>query len=166
LTWALYWLARRPDIAERATAKIARHIVNDNPCSDELKGLEYTARFVHEVLRLYPPAWTIARIAVAEDVILGYRIPAGAIVMLSSYPAHRWEEIWADPLRFDPDRFTREAIKGRHPFAYFTFSLGPRVCVGMQFSLLEARLAFSSILRRFTAEPLTGRSSRVWGVGC
>jgi cytochrome P450 len=156
LTWALYWLARRPDIAERVTAEIDHHIVNDNPCSDDLKALEYTARFVNEVLRLYPPAWTIARNAIAEDVILGYRIPAGAIVMLSPYLAHRWEEIWADPLRFDPDRFTPEAIKGRHPFAYFPFSLGPRICIGMQFSLLEARLVLSLILRRFNVEPLLG----------
>jgi len=154
LTWVLYWLARRPDIAERVTVEIDRHILNDNPCSGDLKALEYTARFVHEVLRLYPPAWTIARNAVSEDVILGYRIPAGAIVMLSPYLAHRWEEIWPDPLRFNPDRFTPEAVKGRHPFAYFPFSLGPRICIGMQFSLLEARLVLALILRRFNVEPL------------
>jgi cytochrome P450 len=153
VAWALYSLARRPDIAERVTAEIDRHIVNDNPRSGDLKALEYTARFVHEVLRLYPPAWAIARNAVSEDVILGFRIPAGAIVMLSPYLAHRWEEIWPDPLRFDPDRFTPEAIKGRHPFGYFPFSLGPRICIGMQFSLLEARLVLSLILRRFKVEP-------------
>jgi enediyne biosynthesis protein E7 len=76
--------------------------------------------------------------------------------MLSPYLAHRWEEIWADPLRFDPDRFTLEAINGRHPFAYFPFSLGPRICIGMQFSLLEARLVLSLILRRFNVESLHG----------
>jgi cytochrome P450 len=156
LTWALYWLARRPDIAERVTTEVDGHIVNDNPSSDDLKALQYTARFVKEVLRLYPPAWTIARNAVSEDFIRGYRIPAGAIVMLSPYLAHRWEEIWPDPLRFDPDRFTPEAIKGRHPFAYFPFSLGPRICIGMQFSLLEARLVLSLILRRFRVQSLHG----------
>ncbi len=156
LTWALYWLARRPDIAERVTAEIDDHVVNDNPSADDLKALEYTARFVNEVLRLYPPAWTIARNAISEDIILGYRIPAGAIVMLSPYLAHRWEEIWPDPMRFDPDRFTPEAVRSRHPFAYFPFSLGPRICIGMQFSLLEARLVLSLILRRFKVEPLHG----------
>ena len=156
LTWALYWLARRPDIAERVTAEIDDHVVNDNPSADDLKALEYTARFVNEVLRLYPPAWTIARNALSEDTILGYRIPAGAIVMLSPYLAHRWGEVWPHPLRFDPDRFTPEAVRGRHPFAYFPFSLGPRICIGMQFSLLEARLVLSLIVRRFNVEPLHG----------
>jgi cytochrome P450 len=81
--------------------------------------------------------------------------------MLSPYLAHRRGEIWADPLRFDPERFTPEAIKGRHPFAYFPFSLGPRICIGMQFSLLEARLVLSLILRRFNVKPLDGP-----GIGC
>ena len=156
LTWALYWLARRPDIAERVTAEIDGHILNDEPSSDDLKALQYTGCFINEVLRLYPPAWTIARNAVSEDIILGYRIPAGAIVMLSPYLAHRWEEVWSDPLRFDPDRFSSEAVKARHPFAYFPFSLGPRICIGMQFSLLEARLVLSLILRRFKVEPAAG----------
>lgn len=161
LTWALYWLARRPDIAERVTAEIDRYIVSESPSSDDLKALEYTGRVIFEVLRLYPPAWTIARNAVAEDVVLGYRIPAGAIVMLSPYLAHRWDEVWPDPLRFDPDRFRPEVTKGRHPFAYFPFSLGSRICIGMQFSLLEAKLVLSLILKRFNIEPLHGPE-----VGC
>lgn len=165
LTWALYWLARRPDIAERVTAEIDRYIVSESPSSDDLKALEYTGRVIFEVLRLYPPAWTIARNAVAEDVVLGYRIPAGAIVMLSPYLAHRWDEVWPDPLRFDPDRFRPEVIKGRHPFAYFPFSLGSRICIGMQFSLLEAKLVLSLILKRFNIEPLHGPEVRCVAAG-
>jgi cytochrome P450 len=79
--------------------------------------LEYTACFVNEVLRLYPPAWTIARNALSEDTILAYRIPGGAIVMLLPYLAHRWREVWPHPLRFDPDRLTPEAMQACHPFA-------------------------------------------------
>lgn len=161
LTWSLYWLARRPDIAKRVSAEIDGQIADDAPDSSRLKGLQYTGRFVNEVLRLYPPAWTIARNAVAEDVILGYRIPAGTIVMLSPYLAHRWTEVWPEPLHFDPDRFNPDAVKARHPFAYFPFSLGSRICIGMQFSLLEARLVLSLILRHFRVLPLDGPE-----VGC
>jgi cytochrome P450 len=119
------------------------------PSMEQLKSLEYTSQFIHKVLRLYPPAWTVARNAVADDEIMGYRIPAGAIVMVSPYFAHRLEEFWPDPLRFNPERFTPEAIAARHPFAYFPFSLGPRICIGMQFSLHEARLVLAMLLRRF-----------------
>jgi cytochrome P450 len=69
--------------------------------------------------------------------------------MLSPCLGHRWEEIWPNPMQFDPDRFAPGAVKARHPFAYFPFSLGPRICIGMQFSLHEARLVLSLILRRF-----------------
>ncbi len=149
LTWSLYWLGRRSDLAERVSEEIDRELGDDCPSTDQLKGLDYTSRFINEVLRLYPPAWTIARNAVAEDTILGYRIPACSIVMLSPYLAHRWGEVWPDPLCFDPDRFAPDAVNARHPFAYFPFSLGPRICIGMQFSLMEARLVLAMILRRF-----------------
>jgi cytochrome P450 len=149
LTWALYVLGRRPDLADKVTAEIDARASDRPPTLETLKALPYTAQFIYEVLRLYPPAWTVARNAIEADRILGYRIPAGAIVMLSPYLAHRWAEVWPDPLRFDPDRFAPEAVKARHPFAYFPFSLGPRICIGMQFSLFEARLVLAMILRRF-----------------
>jgi cytochrome P450 len=161
LTWSLYWLAKRPDIASRVAAEIDSIPLDDVPSMEQLKPLSYTSRFISEVLRLYPPAWTIARNAVEEDTILGYRIPAGSIVLLSPYLAHRWDEVWPDPLRFDPDRFAADALKDRHPFAYFPFSLGPRICIGMQFSLAEARLVLALILRRFTIKSLDGAD-----VGC
>lgn len=156
LTWSLYWLGRRPDIALRVGAEVDALPADEAPSMEQLKQLPYTSRFINEVLRLYPPAWTIARDAVEEDTILGYRIPAGSIVLLSPYLAHRWEEVWPDPLRFDPDRFSPDAIKGRHPFAYFPFSLGPRICIGMQFSLLEARLVLALVVRRFTVRVSNG----------
>jgi cytochrome P450 len=154
LTWSLYWLARRPDIAERVSAEIDGQAWGGTPNPEQLKRLQYTSRFISEVLRLYPPAWTIARNSVEEDVILGYHIPANAIVMLSPYLAHRWPEVWPEPLRFDPDRFAPDIVKDRHPFAYFPFSLGSRICIGMQFALLEARLVLSLILRSYRVASL------------
>lgn len=149
LTWSLYVLGRRPDIASRVTAEVDAALPEGLPGLGQLKSLEYTSRFINEVLRLYPPAWTIARNAVQEDCILGFRIPAGAIVMIAPYFAHRLEEYWPEPLRFDPDRFAPDAVTGRHPFAYLPFSLGPRICIGMQFALYEARLVLGTLLRRF-----------------
>ena len=149
LSWALYRLGRDPEMQSRIVGEIDAVLTDGVPSMEQLKSLEYTSQFIHEVLRLYPPAWTVARNAVADDVIMGYRIPGGAILMVSPHFAHRLEEFWPDPLRFDPERFTPEAIAARHPFAYFPFSLGPRICIGMQFSLYEARLVLAMLLRRF-----------------
>lgn len=156
LGWALYRLSRHPEIQARVRAEIDGQFPDRLPTLDELKALQYTSQVIHEVLRLYPPAWTVARNAVHDDEIMGYRVPARAIVMASPYFAHRQPEFWLDPLRFDPERFTPEAIATRHPFAYFPFSLGPRICIGMQFSLYEARLVLGMLLRQFEVHPADG----------
>lgn len=149
LTWTLYILGRRPDIAARVAAEIDTLPADRVPGLEQLKSLQYTSQVINEVLRLYPPAWTIARNSLREDEILGYRIPADAIVMIAPYFVHRQHDYWPDPLSFNPDRFAPGQADARNPFAYLPFSLGPRICIGMQFSLHEARLVLSVLLRRF-----------------
>jgi cytochrome P450 len=149
LSWALYLLGRYPEIQARVRAEVDALPSDGVPSLEQLKGLQYTSQVINEVLRLYPPAWTIARNAVADDSVMGYRVVRGAIVLISPYFAHRQEEFWPEPERFDPGRFTPAEVAGRHPFAYFPFSLGPRSCIGMQFSLHEARLVLAILLRRF-----------------
>jgi len=80
---------------------------------------------------------------------MGYRVPAGAMVLISPNFAHRLERYWPEPLRFDPERFSPQAVTEHHPFAEFPFSLGPRICIGMQFPLYEARQVLGMLLRRF-----------------
>ncbi len=156
LSWALYLLGRYPEIQTRVRAEVDALTSDGVPSLEQLKGLQYTSQVINEVLRLYPPAWTIARNALADDTLMGYRVPGGAIVMISPYFAHRQEEFWPEPLRFDPDRFAPAAVAARHPFAYFPFSLGPRSCIGMQFSLYEARLVLATLLRRFEVDSTGG----------
>ncbi len=156
LSWALYLLGRHPDIQARVRTEIDALMPDGLPSLEQLKSLQYTSQVVHEVLRLYPPAWTVARNAVTEDEVMGYRVPAGAIVMISPYFAHRQAEFWPQPALFDPERFTPAAVAARHPFAYFPFSLGPRICIGMQFSLYEARLVLSMLLKHFEIHATDG----------
>jgi len=151
LAWTLYLLARHPEINQRVVEELsgAGLDLDDSPGMDQLKGLTYLSQVIDETLRLYPPAWTVARNAVGEDRLLGRRVPAGAIVMVSPYFTHRLEAFWPDPARFDPERFAPDAARLRHPFAYLPFSLGPRICIGMQFALYEARLVLAMVLRRY-----------------
>ena len=100
-------------------------------------------------MRLYPPAWGLPREAVEDDEICGHRIPAGAMISLSQWVTHRHPEFWDDPEDFRPERFSPDQVAARHPFAYFPFGGGPRVCIGRNLALLEAPLILGQLLSRF-----------------
>lgn len=105
---------------------------NENPTYREINELKYLERFVKEVLRLYPSAPTILRVA-GEDIKTsnGYTIPKGAAVGLLIYDLHRNPKVWEDPEKFDPERFLPENTVERHPYAYIPFSAGQRNCIGL-----------------------------------
>ena len=89
-----------------------------------------------EALRLYPPAYTMNRVALAADRIGPVEIARGDLVSLSPYVTHRNPKLWDEPERFDPERFAPERAAGRPKFAYFPFGGGPRVCIGNGFALM------------------------------
>ena len=148
LVWTFYLLSRSPDVRERLEQELDS-LPEGSLSLAALKGLDYAPRVLSEALRLYPPAWTIARNVIDDDEVCGYRIPAGSFVLLSPYITQRLEEFWPDPGRFDPERFTTANVRGRHRFAWFPFSAGPRVCIGKQFSMLEGQLILAQVMREF-----------------
>jgi cytochrome P450 len=99
----------------------------------------------------------MTRVAKEADEIDGYRVPPRTLVMLSLYLTPRAPEVWPEPERFDPDRFTAERSEGRPRFAYFPFAGGPRQCIGREFALTEATLAVATIIRRYRLELVPGR---------
>jgi cytochrome P450 len=104
---------------------------------------------VDEALRLYPPAWVLARTPIVDDVVGGYRIPKGVSVFLSPFITHRHPEFWENPEGFDPERFTPERSAGRPRYAYFPFAGGPRMCIGNNLALMEAQLILATIAQRY-----------------
>jgi cytochrome P450 len=85
----------------------------------------------------------------ADDEILGYRIPAGSHVTISAHVTHRNPKLWDEPERFNPDRFTPERSRARPRFAYFPFLGGPHQCLGRDFFLLEAQLILIMVSQRY-----------------
>ncbi|CAA9420127.1 MAG: Cytochrome P450, partial [uncultured Rubrobacteraceae bacterium] len=112
---------------------------------------------VDETLRLYPPAWITNRQAIAEDEILGHRIPAKSFVSLSPYVLHRHPDFWERPDAFDPERFAPGRDNGRPRFAYFPFGGGPRQCIGQSMALVEAQLVLATVLARCRLRPASHR---------
>lgn len=154
LTWAVYLLARHPKIQARCRAEalqVWEHYVSDR---DRVDHLEYTWQVLQEAMRIYPPVWTMSRKAIDDDVIGGFHVDAGTLVIMSPYALHRRQDIWRDSERFDPDRFVSALVAERDPFAYLPFSGGPRVCIGRPFAIIETKLILAMLLRRFEVELL------------
>jgi len=156
LTWAFYLLDRHPEVESRLRQELANVLGDRLPAFADLGRLPYLERFINEVLRLYPPFWRLSRHAREDDTVGGYRIPADCVVLLSPWLTHRNPAYWADPERFDPDRFLPQPSAGRPRFAYFPFGGGPRICIGNAFALMESRLILARVLQRYRLRLVPG----------
>jgi cytochrome P450 len=158
LVWTFWLLGQHRDVAARLRAEIDTALGGRPPTLDDLPRLLYVRMVLEEAMRLYPPVWVVDRNTVADDVVGGYRIRAGTLVMLSQYVTHRHPEFWPDPERFDPERFAPAAAKTRPRYAYFPFAGGPRMCIGAQFAITEATLILACLASSFELTPLPGHA--------
>lgn len=149
LTWAWAMLDRHPQVAERLHAELDRVLAGRAPTVADVPQLAYTRMVIDETMRLYPPIYLLSRKVLEDDLVGGFRIPAGSSVDISAYVTHRHPAFWEDPERFDPERFTPERVAARHKYAYIPFSTGPRMCIGNNFALLEAPLLLATIAQRY-----------------
>ncbi|MEC9346184.1 MAG: cytochrome P450 [Pseudomonadota bacterium] len=150
LTWAFYLLDQHPDELDRMVAEVDAILGDRRPTFDDLHHLQRVRMVFEETLRLYPPAFTISRVADTADRLGGeLSIPKGAYVSISPYITHRNPRIWPDPERFNPERFADERVAARHKHAYLPFGSGPRICIGSGFALTEGRLILALLSRRF-----------------
>ncbi len=157
LTWLWYLLSTSPDATRKVRAE-ALEVTGDRlPEVGDLPNLTYTRMVVDETLRLYPPAWILARKAIDEDEIHGYRIPAGSGLLVCPYVTHRRTDLWENPEGFDPERFAPGSGSGRPRYTYFPFGGGPRQCIGNNFALMEATLVVATVTRRYRLDLVPGQ---------
>jgi cytochrome P450 len=156
LSFALHYLARRPELAARARAEVDR-VWGDTPRPgyDQVAKLRYVRRVLDETLRLWPTAPAYSREAL-EDTVLGGAHPVrrGGWALVLTTMLHRDPQVWgADAETFDPDRFDAAAVRARPPHTYKPFGTGARACIGRQFALHEATLVLGLLLRRYELRP-------------
>lgn len=150
LTYSLWALGRDPAIQDRVREEVTA--LGARPVTvDDVSALPYTVAVLHESLRLCPPAAAIPRMAMRDIAVAGFRVPAGANILVGTYALHRDPALWPDPTRFDPDRFTGATTKGRR-WDYLPFGAGPRSCIGDHFAMLEATLGLATIVRSVELE--------------
>ena len=154
LTFTFLLLSMHPDVRARLEAEIAEVVGDRPPTHADLPRLVLAERIVRESMRLYPPAWSIGREA-AEDVELGgHRFPRGTWLWFLTWTMHRDARWFAEPERFDPDRWSGDLAKTLPRFAYFPFGGGPRQCIGNAFATMETILCMVTIAQRVRLDVL------------
>jgi cytochrome P450 len=149
LSWIHYLLDQHRDARAKLRAEVDHVLGGRVPTSADLDRLVYTEQVVNEALRLYSPIHSLSRVALEDDTIGGYRIPAGSTIYVSLYATHRLPSLWPDPDRFDPERFTPENVERRPRFAFIPFAAGHRNCVGASTAMVELKLAVAMIAQRY-----------------
>ena len=148
LFWALYLLALDPATQEQLAAEVKAAPAGGTL---DIERLKFTRAVVDETMRLYPPAFLIARAAGAADTIGGMPVKKNDIVLIAPWLLHRHEKLWRDPNAFIPARFMPPAPPPDR-FAYLPFGVGARVCIGAHFALVEATLALAKLIGAFKVE--------------
>jgi len=156
LSWTWYLLSEHPEVAQKLRQELNDVLAGRTPQFEDLARLPYTDKVVKESMRLYPPAWSLARTAAKEIEIAGYRLPVGANVVMSPWIIHRDPRFFKDPEQFNPDRWTAQTTQQLPRFAYFPFGGGPRLCIGASFAMMEANLLVATIAQRFHLHLIPG----------
>jgi len=144
LFWSLYLLALDPVTQEEVAAEVQGATVNGVL---DIERLKFTRAVVDETMRLYPPAFLIARAAAGPDTIAGMPVKKRDVVLIAPWLLHRHEKLWREPNAFNPQRFMTGTPPDR--FAYLPFGVGARVCIGAHFALVEAVLALAKLIGAF-----------------
>lgn len=156
MTWLWYILEQHPDVLQKVKTEVATIVGDKTPTFQDLRAMPYTRQVVDESLRMFPPAWAVARQLIDKEQIAGYELKENSILLMSVHQLHRHPDLWDNPNVFDPDRFSAERIKARPKHHYIPFGLGPRMCIGNNFALMEMQLLLAMFAHRFNFELVKG----------
>lgn len=163
LTWTLYLLARAGEWQERVRDEINDVTRGAAIKADDITKLAITQRVLKESMRLYPPVPAMTRVNREAVTIGGIEFPAPALIVIPVYVMHRHRKLWDDPDRFNPDRFLPELEAKHQRMQFMPFGVGPRVCIGGAFAMMEATAVLATLLQhvrfdwdgRHTPEPIS-----------
>ncbi|HZC66281.1 MAG TPA: cytochrome P450 [Candidatus Dormibacteraeota bacterium] len=156
LSWTWWLLAQNPEAENKLHAELDGLLAGRAPTLDDVPKLKYTEQVLTESMRLYPPAWGTARVAMEDHEIGGYHVPKGTGVSLTQWTMHRDPRWFTDPEVFRPERWEDGLAKRLPRFAYFPFGGGPRQCIGNTFALMEATLVLATIAQKFRFRLVAG----------
>lgn len=137
--WLVLELGRNPEAQAAARGEVDQVLDGRAPTIDDLRSLPLTLGAVQEVLRMWPPGPAAPRMSIAATQLHGLEIPAGRMVLYSAYVTGRLPELWPDPERFDPARWTPGAPEPV-PYSFVPFGGSGRRCIGFALATLELQV--------------------------
>ncbi|CAJ1402651.1 unnamed protein product [Effrenium voratum] len=161
LGFTLQLLAENPVYEARALEEVRQVLKGrTEPEVDDVPKLQFVEQCFREALRIYSPVTTITRDVAYDTLLQGHRVYQGDRINLVTRALHTNPEYWGGefghPLSYNPDRFSAEAVKNRHPNAFQPWGFSTRSCIGSQFALFEAKTFLASILLHFRLQPMPG----------
>ncbi|HEY5213676.1 MAG TPA: cytochrome P450 [Acidobacteriaceae bacterium] len=156
LSFVLWLLAQHPAIQDELAAETAHVLQGRSPTAADYPELKLAEQVFAEALRLYPPVWVTARTAAESYEYRGMKIEQGTILVASQFAVHRDPRFFAEPLKFDPSRFTAEAKALRPRMAYFPFGAGSRQCIGEGLAWMEGTLSLAAMIQEWRVVALEG----------
>lgn len=158
MTWMFALMPGNDEVMPRIRDEVQTVLGARRPGFGDLTELRYIRQAIDETLRLRNATPMLARNVLEDDNLCGHPVHQGDLVMLWFYGLHRNPAYWPEPERFDPERFSAEAVQGRDPWCYLPFSGGPRVCIGNNFALSEGALITAMMMQRGTWDVLPGQT--------
>lgn len=156
MAWTWWLLAQNPAVEAKLHAELDAVLAGRAPSLEDLPKLAYAGHVISESLRLYPPAWGMARLAIEDHELAGYPVKNGMGVAFSQWVVHRDARWYDEPQAFRPERWEGDLLKRIPRFAYFPFGGGPRQCIGNSFALMEATLILATVAQKFRLKLVPG----------
>ncbi|OVA00334.1 Cytochrome P450 [Macleaya cordata] len=154
LSWTMVLLGMNPDWQNRARDEVLQVFGESEPNFDDLSKLKIMTMILNEVLRLYPPTTTLLRTTRKKIKLGDIYYPAGVQLFTPVHMLHHDPDLWGEDVNeFNPERFSGGIAKAsKDQLSFFPFGWGPRICIGQNFALIEAKVALSKILQHFSFE--------------
>ncbi|KRT79223.1 cytochrome P450 [Oryctes borbonicus] len=165
MTFCLHELAFNQDIQDKLREEICETYKKNNGelTYDAIMEMKYMDDVLNETLRKYPPVPTLNRVCSVDYTIpdTNFTIRKGTQVFISSLGMHRDEEYYPNPTKFDPERFSEENKATRPAFSFLPFGEGPRICIGLRFGLMQAKVGLSMLLSNYKVKPEKNESYNI-----